>query len=99
MSGYISPRHAPSAVECRTCGIAHDDAVHAAVLSVRSWLRSRLALAMRPVKKVKAYVAPGPRFTPASLALSSPEMRRAASRKGGIGNRGRGRRATRLPTR
>ena len=89
--GYTPPRRVPARPpetldECRVCDGAHDPELHAAVLHLRAVLRRSLALALAPVAKPKR--GPSPKsIGRVDLRLVTAEERRAASRKGGIGNR------------
>lgn len=90
--GYMPPRRLPlpspddiALDECRVCSGAHDPELHRAIVSVRTWLRSRLLLVLTPIKKSK------PRSTDHGLlnvrTMTLPthaRRRRRASRKGGM---------------
>ena len=73
--------------DCRLCGVQHDDQVHAAVLRIHSWLRTRMSLVMTPTSTTKKRdVMPG---LPGVCDLKLPPQQRArASRLGGRGQRG-----------
>jgi hypothetical protein len=92
--GYMPPRRLPlpppddiETDECRVCSGGHDPELHGAVLGLRAWLRDRLVLAMRPIKKSKPRSTIHGGLNPNALTLATHAERRRASRKGGFGNR------------